>query len=221
MHVHANAAMSVDGKLATRRRQQIAISGPNDFDRVDRLRAEVDAVLVGVGTVLADDPSLTIPSELVDDRMPARVVLDSRARTPTDARVLSDDVPTYIVVSEAAPPDSRASLVDSGATILETPGTERVDVARALTQLGSAGIERLLVEGGGEVLYSMFEAEAVDTLSVYIASSVIGGHDAPTLVDGDGFVDRFPSLELEDVTRIDDGLLCEYTVVGWRDVPSG
>lgn len=212
MHVHANAAVSVDGKLATRRRQQTAISGPADFERVDRLRASMDAVLVGVGTVLADDPSLTVDEALLEGPQPARVVLDSAARTPPDSRVCSPAAPTFIVASSSAPTERTDSLADVGATIVEVPGTDRIDVAAAFTRLATVGIERILVEGGGEVLFSLFEAELVDVLTLYVSPSVIGGREAPTLVDGEGFVEGFPSLSLERVERIDDGVLLAYTV---------
>lgn len=220
MFVHANAAVSVDGKLATRRRRQLDISGPTDFERVDRLRADMDAVLVGVGTVLADDPGLTVLPELVEDSQPARLILDSKGRTPLDARVLSSDAPTYVIVADA-PPDRQSALSEAGATVIEAPGGDRVDVAAAFTQLSSAGIDRMLVEGGGEVLYSLFAAELVDVLTLYVAPSVIGGREAPTLVDGEGFVEEFPALELRSVERLDDGLLCEYEVNGWQKMPSG
>lgn len=219
MHVHANAAISVDGKLATRHRRQVAISGPTDFDRVDRLRARMDAVLVGVGTVLADDPSLTVPSSMVEESQPARVVLDSTGRTPLDARVLSEAAATYVVVSPSAPTDRCEALADAGATVIESTGAERVDVTSAFTKLASVGIDRLLVEGGGEVLYSLFEAELIDVLTLYVSPSVIGGREAPTLVDGPGFTDRFPALELVDIEQMDAGVLFEYEVDGWRDTP--
>lgn len=221
MHVHANAAVSVDGKLATRRREQVAISGPSDFERVDRLRAEMDAVMVGVGTVLADDPSLTVPQEFATDGQPARVVLDSTGRTPADARVLSSAAPTYIVVGGDAAVADIERLEASGATVLETTAGGRVDVNEGLGRLEAEGIERLLVEGGGEVLYSLFETAAVDVVTLYVSPSIIGGRDAPTLVDGDGFVERFPELELDAIERIDDGVLCSYSVSGWQSTPAG
>ena len=189
MHVVVNAAMSADGKLSSRRRDQVRISGPEDFARVDGTRADCDAVAVGIGTVLADDPHLTVEDpdlraerrERGDPEHPARVVIDTRARTPTDARVLDDESETYLLIGEDAPDDRRAALRGAGVRIVEA-GTERVDLATGL-----------------------------DELSVYVGSLLIGGRDAPTLADGEGFVETFPELALESVERIDDGVLLSYT----------
>lgn len=219
MYVVVNAAMSVDGKLSSRRREQIEISGPADFDRVDRIRAAADGVLVGIGTVLADDPHLTLD---VDDRRvqrlrngrpgnPARVVVDSRARTPTDARILDDEATTYLLTAEAAPDDRLSALTAAGAEIISA-GDSRVDLIEGFTALESEGVDRLLVEGGGEIIFSLFSADLVDELSVYVGSKLIGGRDAPTLADGDGFVSSFPALELTEVERVDDGVLLGYDV---------
>ena len=219
MYVHVNAAVSVDGKLSSRRREQVRISGDADFDRVDRIRAAADAVLVGVGTVLADDPHLTLDEEdrcvqrLRDGRPgnPARVVADSRARTPTDARILDDEATTYLLVSDAADPDRVDALRGAGAEILSVGGDDgRVDLRAAFDALEREGIGRTMVEGGGEVIFSLFEADLVDELTVYVGSLVIGGREAPTLADGEGFVDGFPRLELVDVARVDDGVLLSY-----------
>jgi 2,5-diamino-6-(ribosylamino)-4(3H)-pyrimidinone 5'-phosphate reductase len=219
MEVVVNAATSVDGKLSTRERRQVRISGDEDFDRVDRLRAAADAVLVGVGTVLADDPHLGVKSEnrrverLRNGRPanPARVVADSRARTPPDATCLNDDAETYLLVSAAAPEDRRATLRAAGATVIEA-GEERVDLPAAFDALETAGVGRLLAEGGGELVYSLFEAGLVDELSVFVGSLVVGGREAPTLVDGEGFVAEFPALELVGVDRLDDGVVLDYRV---------
>lgn len=218
MYVLVNAAVSADGKLSSRRREQIAISGEADFARVDRLRAEADAIAVGVGTVLADDPSLVRHDEAHrtsrlggEADPPARVVVDSRCRTPTDAAILAGDPETYVLTSEAATDDRRAALEAEGANLIVTGG-ERVDLPAGLAELESAGIDRLMVEGGGELIFSLFEAGLVDELSMYVGNTIIGGREAPTLADGEGFVADFPELELDGVERLDDGVVLEWVV---------
>ena len=218
MHVLVNAATSADGKLSSRRREQIAISGAEDFARVDRLRAESDAIVVGVGTVLADDPSLVRYDE--DHRAarygagavpPARVVVDSRCRTPPDAAILAGDPETYVLTTESAPAERRRGLEDAGATLVVS-GEERVDLESGFRALEDQGLERVMVEGGGELIFSLFEAELVDELSIFVGGTIIGGRDAPTLADGEGFVADFPALDLEGVRRLDDGVLLEWSV---------
>ena len=219
MYVVVNAAQSVDGKLSTRRREQLAISGAEDFDRVDRIRAAADAVLVGVGTVLADDPHLTLDEEarrverLRNGRAgnPARVVVDSTGRTPLDARILDDAATTYLLVSDAAATERREALAEAGATVI-VAGGDRVDLADGVTALADRGVDRLMIEGGGEVIFSSLAAGIVDELQVYVGSFVVGGREAPTLADGDGFVESFPQLRLTNVDRLDDGVVLSYAV---------
>jgi 2,5-diamino-6-(ribosylamino)-4(3H)-pyrimidinone 5'-phosphate reductase len=219
MHVRVNAATSVDGKLSTRERTQVAISGDADFDRVDALRAESDAVMVGVGTVVADDPSLTVDDaerraerrDRGEPANPARVVADSRIRTPVEARILDGAAETYILTSEAAPADFVSQMREAGATVI-VEGEQQVDLRAALDALEAEGVEQLMVEGGGTLIFSLFAADLVDELSVYVGSEIIGGRKAPTLADGEGFVEDFPQLRLTDVERVDDGVVLAYDV---------
>jgi 2,5-diamino-6-(ribosylamino)-4(3H)-pyrimidinone 5'-phosphate reductase len=218
VHVVVNAAISIDGKLSTRRREQVAISGERDFERVSELRANNDAILVGIGTVLADDPHLVVEGSYRKRRQdqgliptPHRIIIDSRARTPTDAEVLDDEAPTYIIVSESAPTSRQADLEVEGANVM-IAGRDRVSMPAALSALADSGMSSIMVEGGGEIIFSLFEANLVDELSVYVGSMLIGGRDAPTLADGDGFIDDPTQLQLTSVKQIDDGVLLQYDV---------
>ncbi len=212
MYVLVNAAMSVDGKLSTVRREQVAISGSEDFRRVDALRADVDAVMVGIGTVLADDPSLTVDEPVA--HQPTRIVVDSRARTPPTARILDDAAPTVVVTTTDAQQARVEQLQSAPSTTVLSAGTDRVDLVKALDRLADTGVDRLLVEGGGELIFSLFAAELVDELSVYVGNVLLGGDHAPTLADGAGFTapETAPRLELIDVSEIDDGVLLTWAV---------
>ena len=219
MDILVNAAISVDGKLSNADREQVAISGSSDFDRVDQIRAERDAIMVGVGTVIADDPHLDLDDPALQQQRkqrgeqpnPIRVVADSDGRTPLDARVLDDVAETYILTAETINPKRKRQLEKAGATVV-VAGDNKVNLPAAIDELEDHGIESMLIEGGGELLYSVFAHGLVDKLSVYIGSMIIGGRDAPTLVDGEGFDENFPKLSLETVTQIDDGVLLEYTL---------
>jgi 2,5-diamino-6-(ribosylamino)-4(3H)-pyrimidinone 5'-phosphate reductase len=225
MHVTVNAAMSADGKLSSRRREQIQISGADDFARVDRLRGEVDAIVVGVGTVLADDPSLLRYDDAHRESVrgptaspPARVVVDSNCRTPADAAILDGDRQTYLLTCEsrrgATAEEGRTGIAsaNTNVTFIEA-GEDRVDLSGAFSALDAHGVEKLMVEGGGEVIFSLFEADLVDRLTVYVGNKIIGGRDAPTLADGTGFVTEFPELELDALERLDSGVVLEWNVV--------
>ena len=221
-YVHVNVAMSADGKLSTRERRQVRISGKADFERVDRLRAESDAIMVGIGTVLADDPSLTVKSEDLKKwriskglkENPIRVVVDSAARTPADASALHKGPGNRIIgCSGLAPPDRIGRLSKYAEVIVA--GNERVDLSVLLTGLFERGVSRLMVEGGGTLIWGLLSGGHVDEVTCYVGNMVIGGRDAPTLAEGAGYIreEDFARLCLEDVTRMDDGVLLRWKVI--------
>jgi 2,5-diamino-6-(ribosylamino)-4(3H)-pyrimidinone 5'-phosphate reductase len=222
-YVHVNVAMSADGKLSTRERRQVRISGRSDFERADRLRAESDAVMVGIGTVLADDPSLTVKSEELRkwrfskglEENPVRVVVDSAARTPPDASILHKGPGKRVIgCSKLAPPDRLAEIRKHAEVIVA--GNDEVDLASLLEGLFSIGVKRLVVEGGGTLIWGLLSGRLVDEITCYVGNMVIGGREAPTLAEGPGFIreEDFARLCLQDVTRMDEGVLIRWTVTG-------
>ncbi|WP_067049281.1 2,5-diamino-6-(ribosylamino)-4(3H)-pyrimidinone 5'-phosphate reductase [Methanofollis ethanolicus] len=220
-YVFVNLAMSADGKISTRERRQVKISGTTDFQRVDRIKAGADGIMVGIGTILSDNPSLTVKSadlraarrEGGRDEHPVRIIVDSAARTPPDADILMKGEGRRIVAVSASAPAERVSTLREKAEVIVT-GEEGVDLGRLMDELGARGIGRLMVEGGGTLIWGLFRAGLVDELITYVGSIVIGGRDAPTPADGEGFVaeDAFPRLELASVEKIDDGVLLRWTV---------
>ncbi len=202
--VHVNCAMSADGKIAGSDRAQVRISSPEDMDRVRRMREEHDAILVGIGTVLYDDPHLTVKG-LSPEQNPLRVVLDSRGRTPSGALVLDERAETVIVTSEDCDREWE------GADTIRA-GRGRVDLALALEALHERGVGTLMVEGGGEVIASFFANGLVDEYSVFVGSMIIGGRGAPTPADGDGR-EMGPNsrLRLIEACQLGDGVLLRYS----------
>lgn len=215
-----NSAMSADGKISTKERKQVRISGQIDFNRMDQLRAGSDAVMVGIGTVLADDPSLTVKSaELKERRIatgkdenPARIIVDSKARTPVDADIFKKgEGKRIIIVSESAPAD-KVNLLREQATIV-VAGKEKVDLKQAMSELKAQGIERLMVEGGATLNWGMISNRLVDEIYTFVGNLIIGGKTAPTFTDGDGFTEKeIQKLELIDAEKMEEGILLKWKV---------
>jgi len=208
--VLVNCAMSVDGKVALPDGTQIPLSCEEDMERVHLLRNECDAVMVGIGTVLADDPKLTVKEKYVPEpNQPLRVVLDSKLQTPKDANVLDGRAPTLIATTLAY------YQKIEGAEVVACGDGERVDLNILLNELGKRGMKKLLVEGGGTVIFSLLQAGLVSELRVYISSIIIGGEGTPTMARGKG-VSTFSEgigLELVKVERLGEGVLLGYKKV--------
>lgn len=209
MKVILNCAMSADGKIALPTRRETKISNRDDLERVHAMRNGVDAILVGVGTIIADDPKLTVGEKYTKvTRHPLRIVLDSHGRTPEKARVLDGRAKTLIVTNESCTKEfARAEVL--------RVGRERVDLGLLVKKLGEMGIGTLLVEGGESVLWSFLKEGIADEFSVFIGSMIIGGEGSPTPAGGEGFPD-FESvrrLRLVECRRLGDGALLRYEVV--------
>ncbi|MDP3063828.1 MAG: bifunctional diaminohydroxyphosphoribosylaminopyrimidine deaminase/5-amino-6-(5-phosphoribosylamino)uracil reductase RibD, partial [Chloroflexota bacterium] len=186
--VVAKFAMSLDGKIATASGASRWITAPEARRRANELRRLYDAVAVGVGTVLADDPRLTARDEQDRplERQPLRVVVDSRGRTPPEAALFGE--PGETLVALAAPQKGRiAELRKAGAQVLEVPAEDgRVDLPDLLKVLALREVTSLLVEGGGKLLGSFFDLGLVDKVVAFIAPVVIGGAQASSPVEGKG-----------------------------------
>lgn len=183
-------AASLDGRIATRTGDAKWISGAAARERTLRERARLDAILVGVGTVLHDDPQLTARSAdgVLLPHQPLRVVLDSGGRTPAAAQVLDGSAPTLVATTDRAPAAWRAAIRARGAAVVELPADAegRVDLARLLDELGQRDVLTLLVEGGATVHGAFFDAGLVDRVQAIVAPLVVGGRAAPTAVGGLG-----------------------------------
>ena len=220
-YVVVNIAMSADGKITTRERRQVRISGAQDFTRVDRLKAGCDAVMVGIGTVLADDPSLTVKSEECRnyrrkqgwDDHPVRIVVDSTGRIPPYASILHKGDGKRVVAVSRRADATKISLLEKKATVI-IAGEDEVDLCALMNELGAMGIHRVLVEGGGTLIAGLIEAGLVNEIYTFIGNIIIGGKDAPTFTEGEGFIleSAFPRLTLLEARRIEQGILLHWNV---------
>jgi diaminohydroxyphosphoribosylaminopyrimidine deaminase/5-amino-6-(5-phosphoribosylamino)uracil reductase len=205
------SAMTLDGKVATRTGDSQWISGEASRARAHRWRAESDAVAVGIGTALVDDPQLTARVEGVA-RQPRRVVFDSEARLPLDSKLVQGvaDVPVTVVCSRAAARTSVQALEAAGVDVITAHGeNEAARVEHALDELGAREIQSLLVEGGPHLAGAFLEAGEIDEARMFIAPVMIGGAKAKTAVEGIGAGDipggeRALAIETE---RIEDDVL--------------
>jgi 2,5-diamino-6-(ribosylamino)-4(3H)-pyrimidinone 5'-phosphate reductase len=197
--------MTVDGKISTSNGDS-RISSREDLVRVHKLRASVDAIVVGISTILADDPRLTV--RLVKGRNPARVVVDSRGRIPFDSQIMrtASKVKTIVAVTDQAPEEKILKLRDMGAQVLVISEGKKgqsaavphgVNLKLLFRKLEKMGMQKILVEGGGELNWSLLHLWLVDELTITIAPKIAGGRLATTLVEGDGFDEITQSIKMQ------------------------
>jgi 2,5-diamino-6-(ribosylamino)-4(3H)-pyrimidinone 5'-phosphate reductase len=220
--VFVNMAATVDGKITSAAREYPLFASAMDRRRMDLRRAEADALLVGAGTLRADDPPLWLrdpearqyraslgrPPELT------RVVVTRGGELPATSRFFDErDGGDRIVAVPEELPEARLSGLGGAATIWRC-GTGQVDLPGLLLRLKQRGIERLLLEGGGELNWQFLEADLIDELYVTVAPALLGGRDSPTIVEGRGLpMAGQRRLRLLEVDRHDDELFCRWAVV--------
>ncbi len=217
------SAMTLDGKVATRAGDSQWISGEESRLLAHTWRASVDAVVVGIGTALADDPQLTarpdgVPAEI--PRQPRRVVFDSLARLPIGSQLVAaaDSVPLTVVVSRAAARADADALEAAGAQVLVAPGeNEPARVRSALDQLGASGIASVLLEGGPHLAGAFLDAGEIDEIRLFLAPILLGGRTARDPLEGEGverISDALRALTF-DCDRVGDDLLISARLREW------
>ena len=219
--VNVKFAMSLDGKIATSAGDSKWITGVESRTWVQQIRRESDAILVGVNTVLADDPKLTArdPHGGPLPRQPLRVVADSHCRTPPTAQVLHQPGTTLIATTQQAPKSCIGQLIESGAEVLTLPAEDgRVSLEALLVELGCRDVVSLMVEGGGALLGSLFDTGLVDKVFAFIAPVVIGGDAAASPVEGRGAEYMAQALKIDRANMRVIGV--DWLVVGYPQVKS-
>jgi diaminohydroxyphosphoribosylaminopyrimidine deaminase/5-amino-6-(5-phosphoribosylamino)uracil reductase len=199
-YITAKWAMTLDGKTAVASGNSQWISSPGCRSLVHQLRGRMDAILVGIGTVLADDPQLT--ARPAGPRTAVRIVLDSKALLPLTSRLVQTarEVPVLVAVSEQAPEDRRGALEEQGCEVVVFPGHTHVTIIPLLAELGRRDMTNLLVEGGGRVLGSFLDEGQVDEVEAYIAPILEGGDHPHTPARGRGTPRMSDAARLQNVT---------------------
>jgi len=206
-YVIVSAAMSIDGKLATHTGRS-NLSSKKDLIRVHKLRKSADAILVGKNTISVDDPLLTV--RYVKGKNPIRIILDSKANLSTKSRVIetAKKVPTILVVAENS---SRKveRFIAKGVEVIRC-GKNKIDLKKLLEILGKKGIKRIIVEGGGTTNWYFFKEKLVDELVITITPYILGGRNAISLVEGDGFREIHNSFKLQKIQKIQNEIVLHY-----------
>jgi diaminohydroxyphosphoribosylaminopyrimidine deaminase/5-amino-6-(5-phosphoribosylamino)uracil reductase len=187
-YVTLKLAVSLDGRIATRTGHSKWVTGEEARARVHALRAQADAVAVGIGTALADDPRLTVRD--APGQSPMRIVFDTKLRLPPDMRLVASarEIPTWVLCSAEAPMDAEEQLTSKGVEVIRTATSPegRIDVRSAMEMLASRGVVTLLVEGGAELAGSFLATHLADELHVFVAPILLGPRARPAAVDWAG-----------------------------------
>ena len=212
-HVIINCAMTADGKIALPNKKQLRISSDEDIRRMYKLRNDCDAVLVGINTILTDDPKLTVKEKYIKNpKQPIRVILDSKCRTPLNALAVNNYSETIIMTGKKC-----IKKFPENVEIIQCKLQEDglIDLQYLLKILYDKGIKTLMIEGGSSINWSFLKEKLVDELFVYLGPIVVGGKNTPTLVDGIGIknINELISLEITNIKRLGNGIIITYKMI--------
>jgi diaminohydroxyphosphoribosylaminopyrimidine deaminase/5-amino-6-(5-phosphoribosylamino)uracil reductase len=208
-------AASLDGKVAARDGSSRWITGEAARADVHRLRASSDAIVVGAGTALADDPALTVRMPGYRGRAPLRILVDARGRVPATGDLFDEDAPTLVATTDLASAERREGWRTAGAeVVVYEPEGERVPLADLVADLGKRDVQAVLLEGGPTLAWAAIEDGIVDKVVVYLAPKLVGGTDAPTVLGGRGFapIANALGLRVRSFDRVGEDLKVEADV---------
>ena len=222
-YVILNGAMTLDGKIASKTGNS-EISGQEDLLRVHKIRKDINGIMVGIGTILSDNPRLTayrISSDKNDN--PIRIVVDNKARTPLNYKILNDEAKTIVAVSNLCNEKNKNCDIEAVNRAKELSkkveifysSKEYIDLKELMNYLYNKGIKTLLLEGGSTLNFSMIKENLIDEIKVCIAPMIVGGKDAKTFFDGDGFdlMKNGVKLKLEKSYSLGKDFILEYKVL--------
>jgi len=213
-HVTLKLAVSADGMIGTRGGERMIVTGKPAFDAVQMMRTEFDALMIGIGTALIDDPRLTVRLPGVNGRTPARVILDAFARLPATAQIFQSigEAPLILFVSPEAPAENTAALAAAGATVVPVPSAAGgVDLGAALAHLAAVGHARVLAEGGAQVAASLLSGDLLDEV-VILRAPVVVGPDGVRALAGSALsaIERSPRYRQCDMQVVGDDVMRRY-----------
>jgi 2,5-diamino-6-(ribosylamino)-4(3H)-pyrimidinone 5'-phosphate reductase len=212
LQVSINAAMTIDGKIATNLGDS-AISSKQDLRRLHRLRSSVDAIVIGISTVIVDNPRLTVRLVKRCGTSPVRIIVDSTGRIPLDSKILksASKINTIVAVTSRTS-DRRIDKIKSAGAMVIVAGARTVDLKELFCILKKMGFNKILVEGGGELNWSILQLGIVNELMVTVAPRIVGGRTATTLVEGDGYtrISEGIKTELIKISRQNNGEVILY-----------
>ena len=197
--------MSADGKIALPNRKQIRLSNEDDAVRVNKLREKCDAILVGIETVIEDNPKLTVRGKK-RSKNPIRIILDTNGRTPLESNVLNNESKTIIAIG------NNCNITKLGNSEIIKCGNDQINLKLLIEKLSEKGIQKILVEGGETVLWSFLNENLFDEINIFVASAIIGGKETPTMAGGEGFSTKKETLKLslKNAKKLGDGVLLTY-----------